>query len=237
MFRFRSGSIAILVSALATSTAFAFATSQDDAAELPPSDLDGRTGETYPLDAVPREIERDEKVACAHDEMVRYRSRALRYAVTAHPDFIVRLQRFEALVIATALEHYGRAPRKLIHHGVYSCRKVRKRGERISEHALGNAIDLKGFDFGPLPRRAGAPAALPNAMKRSFSLRVGVHWQPRRERDAYHARFLHQLVEELKARTDIFRGIVGPPQPRHHAHLHLDVAPSQYAMYAFDESS
>lgn len=214
----------------------AFASSQGDATDVRPPELGDWPREPYALDAVPREIERDEKVACAHDEMVRYRSRSLRYAVTGHPDFIVRLQRFEQLVNTLSLEHYGRAPRKLVHHGVYACRKVRKRGDRVSEHALGNAIDLNGFDFGPLPKRVQAPAGLPRAMTRSFSVRIGSHWKGRGKRAAYHARFLHELVERLKARPDIFRGIVGPPQPRHHAHLHLDAAPARYAIYAYDES-
>jgi hypothetical protein len=73
-------------------------------------------------------------------------------------------------------------------------------------------------------------------MRRGFSLRVRSHWTPKRERDAYHAAFLHRLVEELRKRPDIFRGIVGPPRPRHTDHLHLDAAPWRYAMYSFDES-
>jgi hypothetical protein len=72
-------------------------------------------------------------------------------------------------------------------------------------------------------------------MRRGFSLRVLEHWSPRNPRDAHHARFLHRLVEELRGRPDIFRGIVGPPRPRHFDHLHLDAAPWRYAMYEFDE--
>ena len=199
--------------------------------------FDGWEGEPYGLDAEPRYLEEDQKVECATDQMVRHRSKTLRYAVIAHPDFVVRLQRFEAFVMALATEHYGRAPRKLIHRGVFSCRTLRSRSERISEHALGNALDLQGFDFGPLPRKVQAPEALPKAMRRAFSLRVLKHWQPRNARDAYHAQFLHCLVEELRAHPEIFRGIVGPPRPRHLDHIHLDAAPWRYAMYGFDETS
>jgi hypothetical protein len=191
----------------------------------------------YRLDAQPRYVEENHKLVCAHDQMVRYRSKALRYAVTGHPDFVERLQRFEALVIELAIEHYGRAPRRLVHHGVFACRSLRTRSERISEHALGNAIDLNGLDFSELPRGTEAPAGMPRAMRRGFELRVLTHWSPRRARHAYHAEFLHRMVEELRARPDIFRGIVGPPHRRHLAHLHLDVAPWRYAMYAFKESS
>ena len=194
-------------------------------------------GESYALDYEPRHLEDDEKVQCTPDQMVRHRSKALRYTVTAHPDFVVRLERFEAFLIQLATEHYGRAPRKLIHRGVFACRTLRSRSHRISEHALGNAIDVQGFDFPPLPRRAEAPADLPRAMRRAFSIRVLKHWAPKREHDAYHARFLHRLVEELRARPDIFRGIVGPPRPRHADHLHLDAAPWRYAMYGFEARS
>jgi hypothetical protein len=195
--------------------------------------FDGWEGEAYALDEVPRFVE-GAKVTCAPDAMVRHRSRALRYAVTAHPEFVARLQRFEQLVIELATEHYGRAPRKLVHRGVFACRSLRSRRERISEHALGNAIDLQGFDFGPLPRKAAAPAELPPSMRRAFSVRVLSHWSPKRARDVYHARFLHRLTEALRARPDIFRGIVGPPRPRHHDHLHLDAAPWRYSMFGYE---
>jgi len=197
--------------------------------------FDGWENEPYGLDAEPRHLEEDEKVECAPEQMVRHRSKALRYSVTAHPDFVVRLERFEQFVTALATEHYGRAPKKLIHRGVFACRTLRSRSERISEHAFGNALDLQGFDFGPLPRKAEAPTDLPRALRRGFSLRVLKHWSPKHERDAYHARFLHRLVEELRVRPDIFRGIVGPPRPRHLDHIHLDAAPWRYAMYGFDE--
>lgn len=195
--------------------------------------FDGWSDESYSLDSEPRHLEPDETLACEPEQMIKHRSRALRYAVTAHPDFALRLTRFEDFITQLAIEHYGRAPRRLIHRGVFACRSLRTRQERISEHALGNAIDLQGFDFGPLPRRATAPEALPRAMRRAFQLRVVKHWSPRHERDAYHAAFLHRLAEELRARPDIFRGIVGPPRPRHHDHLHLDAAPWRYSMFGY----
>lgn len=229
---------AIVAFSLATSSACVLADTLREPAVSRFSFFDGwEQGEPYALDGEPRHLEEDQKVECAPDQMVRYRSKALRYSVTAHPEFTVRLARFEAFVIALATEHYGRAPKKLVHKGVFSCRTLRSRSERISEHALGNALDFQGLDFGPLPRKAQAPEALPKAMRRAFSLRVLQHWTPRRERDAYHAQFLHRLVEALRQRPDIFRGIVGPPRPRHFDHLHLDAAPWRYAMYEFDERS
>ena len=34
----------------------------------------------------------------------------------------------------------------------------------------------------------------------------------------------------------VFRGIVGPPQPRHHDHLHFDAAPWRYTWFRYDPS-
>jgi hypothetical protein len=196
--------------------------------------FDGWEGESYGLDADARFVAEDQEIECAPQEMVKHRSKALRYAVIAHPDFVVRLERFEAFVTQLAIEHYGRAPRKLVHKGVFACRSMRTRTDRISEHALGNAIDLQGFDFGPLPKKALMPESMPRAMRRAFSVRVLKHGTPKRARDAYHAEFLHRLAEELRERPEIFRGIVGPPRPRHRDHLHLDAAPWRYAMFGYD---
>lgn len=238
MLRIRPGFAVLIALALAATPASVLADNVREPTVSRFSFFDGwDQGEAYALDSEPRHLAEDEKVECAADQMVRHRSKALRYSVTAHPEFVVRLQRFEAFVIALATEHYGRAPRRLIHRGVFACRTLRSRSERISEHALGNALDFQGLDFGPLPRKAEVPSELPKAMRRAFSVRVLSHWTPKRERDAYHAQFLHRLVEELRVRPDIFRGIVGPPRPRHADHLHLDAAPWRYAMYGFDNPS
>jgi hypothetical protein len=228
--------VPLAVACLALGSTLAFAETLRGPTVSRFSFFEGWGVEPYSLDTAPRHLEEHQKLACAPELMVRHRSKALRYSVTTHPDFAVRLERFEAFVIALATEHYGRAPRKLIHKGAFACRTLRSRSERISEHALGNALDFQGLDFGPLPRKAQTPAELPKAMRNGFSLRVLKHWSPRNPRDAYHARFLHRLVEELRVRSDIFRGIVGPPRPRHFDHLHLDAAPWRYAMYEFDDA-
>jgi len=189
----------------------------------------------YALDTEPRFVEPG-GLACDQTVMVRYKSRALRYAVTVHPAFAQRLARFDTVLAELAIAHYGRAPRRLLHRGAFACRTLRTRRERISEHALGNALDFQGLDFGGLPRRAQAPADLPRHLRAGFQLRVLSHWNPARERDAHHARFLHQLTDLLSERPDIFRGIVGPPRPRHHDHLHLDAAPWRYAWFSHDAS-
>ncbi|MEM9071412.1 MAG: extensin family protein [Myxococcota bacterium] len=187
------------------------------------------------LDETPRFLEDGQRMRCDPSGLVRYRGTHLRFAgsVRAHPSFVARLKRFEVLVNDFATRYYGRPPRRLIHRGAYSCRRARGRRARISEHALGNALDLQGFDFGPLPRGETLPEGLPRRVRRSFSIRVLSHWGPRRRRDAVHARFFHELTETLRTRPDIFRGIVGPPRPRHGNHLHLDASPWRYAMFGY----
>ena len=187
----------------------------------------------YPLDVVPRFLEPGQRVRCDRDSIVRYRSEKLRYTVHVNEAFVPRLERFDDLVVRLATEHYGRAPRNLVHRGAFVCRSARNRRGRISEHAFGNALDFKGLNFRWM-RSDELPEGMPRHMRRGFRLRVLTHWSPRRSRDQYHADFLHRLAEELRHRPDIFRGIVGPPRPRHRDHLHLDVAPWRYAMFGYD---
>ncbi len=211
-------------------------------AELPDTGLsiryysffDGWPSQPYVLDPIERFLPQGARVHCAADIMVTHRSRALRYAVRVHPAFVERLERFEELATQMATERYGRAPRRLIHKGAFACRSARGRRGRISEHAFGNALDLQGFDFGRLPRGAELPDGMPRRLRRPFRLRVIRHWSPRRARDDYHAAFLHDLAEAIHRRPDVFRGIVGPPNRRHHDHLHLDAAPWRYAMFGYD---
>jgi hypothetical protein len=58
---------------------------------------------------------------------------------------------------------------------------------------------------------------------------VAKHWSasgsPQLEQ---HRRFLHELTEELRKRPDIFRGLIGPSDPRHADHFHFDVSPWRY---------
>lgn len=197
-------------------------------------------GPSYPLDDVSRHQEPGDRVDCPTDALVRHRGTHLRYSggsIRVHEAFVPRLERFEALVGELATEVYGRAPRRIRHKGTYACRRSRGRSSRISEHALGNALDLRGFEFGPLPRGETLPEGLHRRMRWRFTVTVTEHWDPRRERDQVHADFLHRLVDTLAVRPEIFRGIVGPPRPRHHDHIHLDVAPWRYRLYRYDSAS
>jgi hypothetical protein len=188
-------------------------------------------GDAYELDAVERFRENGSRVACDREGLVSYAGTTIRYhgAVLVSAPFRERLQRFEQVAAETATEVYGRAPRRVRHFGAFSCRASRKRSYRLSEHALGNAIDVAGFDFGPLPKGAEVDPALPKALRGAFQVRVERHWDRSGSPSAeLHARFLRALTTRLIERRDVFRGFVGPSDPSHANHLHLDVAPWRY---------
>jgi len=182
----------------------------------------------YPLDSVSREVPKKGKLRCDRDVLVKYGGDGVPYhsTVTVHPAFRERLRRFEVVVHSVAMEIYGRAPRKIVHMGTFNCRRIRRFPHLISEHGLGNAIDVAGFDFGPLDRKAPGPEGLSRRHRRSFKVRMKKHWTAK-GRDARHARFLHTLARRLIA-ADIFRVVLGPAWPGHHDHFHFDMAP--YAM-------
>lgn len=193
---------------------------------------DGQAGEhedvgSYPLDAIPRVLEHGQELPCGAADLVAYRGVRMRLGKLGrvHPAFVEKLEGLEALVEATARELYGRSPRKLVHLGTQACRRMRRYPNWVSEHALGNAIDLAGFDFGPLPRGQVLPAGLPPALRRAFSVRIDAHWRASHGAEAVHARFLHTLAARLIERGDLFRCVLGPGYPGHHNHLHLDFAP------------
>jgi hypothetical protein len=190
-------------------------------------------GDSYALDGVARWLEPGQRLTCDQKAMVQYKGSALRYAgaLLIDPAFEDRLERFEQVAAATAREVYGREPRLIRHYGAFSCRSTRNRRHRVSEHALGNALDLVGFDFGPATKAQPLPEGMPKQLRWAFQVRVARHWRPSPasgEAGALHARFLATLTERLHARDDIFRSMFGPGHGGHDDHLHLDAAPWRY---------
>jgi hypothetical protein len=188
-------------------------------------------GDAYDLDDTPRMLEDErQRVTCQPDAMVSYSGSAVRYSgpVMIDPAFRERLERFEQVVVETATEIYGRPPRRIRHFGAYSCRSSRNRTYRLSEHALGNAIDVAGFDFGPGPK--GAVSTLPKPLRGTFEVRVARHWAPKAGGTTaeIHARFLRLLLERLQERENVFRGVIGPGHPGHDDHFHFDMSPWRF---------
>ncbi len=176
----------------------------------------------YPLDDLPREVAPGQP-QCPEVDLETYRGSVVRYQkpTRIYVGFEEPLRRFEEIARDTAIEVYGRAPRVLRHDGTYNCRSVRGIASLLSEHALGNAIDVEGFDFGPAPRGVKAPRGL----RGSFSVRLGKHWNARTGVAALHARFLRLLAERVIERPDLFRVVLGPSYPGHQGHFHFDLAP------------
>jgi hypothetical protein len=187
-------------------------------------------GDPYELDNVERRLDEGERATCDPESMVSYRGSRLRYAgaLTVSEPFKARLERFEHVVAEVALEVYGREPSRIRHYGAYSCRSTRNRSWVVSEHALGNAVDVVGFDFAPATKKQPLTEGLPGALKRSFQVRVGRHWGKTDGTSAVHARFLQRLTDRLRERDDVFRCMFGPGHGGHDDHLHLDVAPYRY---------
>jgi hypothetical protein len=192
-------------------------------------------GDTYALDEVERIIDAGTPIECKPETLVVHGGTLLRYrgSVQVDPAFAVRLTRFEQLVIDVAREVYGRAPERLRHVGAYSCRPTRNRSARLSEHALGNAIDVVGFDFGRARQREPIAVGLPRALRGPFQVRVERHWSAADESPvaATHERFLRELAARLSDRSDVFRGMIGPSRSDHADHFHFDMSPWRYVYF------
>lgn len=184
-------------------------------------------GPAYALDDIARRGQ--DTSICAPRAMVPYRGSAIRYSgpVRVHPSFLERLPEFERVAIEVATEIYGRPPHRVLQVGAYNCRAVRGNRGRLSEHALGNALDVRGFEFRALPRRASAPEALPRRLRRGFTVTLDRHWEADDEAGAVHQRFLRALIDRL-AREDVFRVIYGPAHPGHRNHFHFDMSPFRW---------
>jgi hypothetical protein len=182
----------------------------------------------YPLDALPRILPERAPLPCETGgvPLIPYRGELLRYQkpVQIHPAFRAQLAAFERIVAEVATQYYGRAPKTVVHMGGYNCRRMRLYPTWVSEHALGNAIDIAGFDFGPAARDATLPGELPRALRRAFQVRLVSHWNAKGVAHT-HGRFLRALAQAVIARPDVFHVVLGPAWPGHKNHFHLDHAP------------
>jgi hypothetical protein len=181
----------------------------------------------YPLDTLAREAPDDGgDLDCTRVEVQAYRGDVVRYKpeVWVNAPFRDRLRAFEGVVRDVGIEVYGRAPDRILSLGAYGCRRMREHAGLMSEHALGNAIDIAGFDFGHLPRGAKLPAGLDPVFANGFGVRVLGDWGKKAGWGAVHARFLRTLIQRLVARDDVFRVLLGPGFPGHKNHFHFDMS-------------
>lgn len=186
-------------------------------------------GDGYSLDEIPRHLETpDSKVPCLAEDQQIYRGTHVKFIpLTVHPAFVDRLEKLELLFIEEAESFYGRPPRTVLHVGGYACRSSHFRATRISEHAFGNALDITGFSFGPLPpeKADGVSDTIP---KGAFQVRILTHWESKGGAVAdLHQSFLRSLGERI-VEEKVVRVVLGPSHRGHQSHFHLDMSPWRY---------
>lgn len=177
----------------------------------------------YELDRVSRKIPITGKAYCPPIELVDYRGAIVRFhkPLRINTAFREHVREFEQIVRDTAMEVYGRPPTKIRHFGSFYCRRISTWPYLVSEHGLGNAVDIGGFDFSRL-----GPDEFPEVQKRwrkAFSIRMARHWRAK-GKEGEHSRFLQLLARRIIDRPGLFRVILGPAHPNHNDHLHLDMA-------------
>lgn len=175
-----------------------------------------RLPRAYALDGRSRAL--GDGLACPAIELIELTGDTIQLSPPARvtPPFAVRLRELERVLGEVSAEFYGRRPASLQVAASYDCRSVSGKDQRLSEHALGNALDITGFQF---PALGAEPA---------FEVRVDQHWNASGDAvRARHARFLRALTDALLAR-DVFRTLLGPSHPDHADHFHFDMAPEYY---------
>lgn len=183
--------------------------------------------DSHPLDGVERIVSAKGKPKCPSVELVTYKGSQIKLvpAGRVNKEFAIRLARFESVVIDVATEIYGRAPKTIRSLGTYNCRRIAAYPTYLSEHGLGNAIDISGFDFGPAKKDQPLPKDLPKTLRRGFSVNILKHWDAKSAVGKVHQEFLHTVATRLIERDDIFRVLLGPGFPGHKNHFHFDCSP------------
>jgi hypothetical protein len=176
-----------------------------------------RHSASYALDGRSREV----TGSCPEVALTEFAGNTIPLAPSARvtPAFLERLLELEDIVNRLSQVFYGRSPSATLVAASYDCRSVSGKNQRLSEHSLGNAIDITGFRFAAPTGAAAADA---------FEVRVDQHWKATGDAERVrHARFLDALTQALLAR-DVFRTLLGPSHPDHSDHFHFDMAPSYY---------
>jgi hypothetical protein len=187
--------------------------------------------DTYALDATSRAIPAKGAFTCPQADLVDYAGTSIKLhkKVRLHRAFVPRVALLERVIIDVATAVYGRAPSKLVHMGGYVCRRMKTYPQLLSEHALGNALDISSFEFSKAT--TATKGAAPKGLAGAFTVSVDKHWSATRGTGAVHARFLRALADALIARADLFRVMLGPSWPGHGDHFHVDN--STYRLISF----
>src|SRR5260221_111145 len=142
---------------------------------------------------------------CGMDTAVRVEQSAIAWNRPAEMSctLAARLDSFERDAVQPAAQRYFGRPVVLIRHfGAYSCRGENGGHKRLSQHALGNAIDIGGFELGD-----------------GTWIDVDSDWRPRGPR--------RDFLRDIAKRACAYFNVVLTPasDALHHNHFHLDVGP------------
>ncbi len=142
---------------------------------------------------------------CGIDNAVRVEQSAIAWNRPAEMSctLAARLDSFERDAVQPAAQRYFGRPVVLIRHfGAYSCRGENGGHKRLSQHALGNAIDIGSFELGDGTR-----------------IDVESDWRARGPRRDF-------LRDIAKRACGYFNVVLTPASDAlHHNHFHLDVGP------------
>jgi hypothetical protein len=113
----------------------------------------------------------------------------------------MHLLRFERDVVQpAALRHFGQPLARIRHFGGFACRGRADGAPRLSEHALGNAIDIAGFD-----------------LRDGTQITVARHWRDPGPRGAF-------LQDVARGACTVFHLVLTPrTDALHRSHFHLDI--------------
>ncbi len=180
-------------------------------------------GGDYPLDALSRKLSSADSPECPDVELKLYAgtSIALNQPVEINAALVPYVKRYEKLVVELSKKHYGRVPDRMLQIGGYQCRQSTGKRKKLSEHALGNALDIAGFRF---------------LGDEGFLITLKEHWKPTSPGDKKHACFFRELASET-IRRRIFRGVIGPGTAQHDNHFHLDMGQWELRQINFGSTS
>ena len=199
------------------------AASGDEARRREESSPDEELPPAYELDRMSRKVPISGSARCPAIDLVEYSGTEVRFhkPLRIAEPFRAHVRAFEAIVRDAAIEVYGRPPTRIRHFGSFYCRRISTWPYLISEHGMGNALDVGGFDFSRLKK--GQYPDVQKRFRRSFQVRVSRHWHAS-GKDAAHARFLRLVARRAIDRAGLFRVILGPAHPGHKDHFHFDMA-------------
>jgi hypothetical protein len=143
-----------------------------------------------------------------HGVMVSQGPTGIRYSPPLVVDcsLAATLPKVEAILQEEAGRHLGEPITRINNLGTYSCRSVRGWAQRISQHALGNAMDFSAF----YPKRGRAVTVMRDYVRGGEA--------PEKPEE----RFLRAIYQRFWSESGLTR-VLGPDwDAAHRDHLHLD---------------